>query len=67
MGPRRDAVGDGVTDDSVAFQNALDYCYENAMTLFLPDDCTYRICSSLTLKSYDRVLSYIHPIVELID
>ena len=31
------AVGDGVTDDSDAFQNVLDYCNANHRIMFIPD------------------------------
>lgn len=40
------AVGDGVTDDTTAFQNALTYSYENNLALYIPSG-TYLIQSEL--------------------
>src|SRR5699024_3341180 len=42
-------VGDGVTDDTLAIQSALDYAKDNGGELFLPEG-TYLISSSLYLN-----------------
>ena len=44
-----DIVGDGVTDDTLAIQNALDYAKDNGGELFLPE-ATYLISSTLYLN-----------------
>lgn len=41
------AVGDGVTDDTTAVQNALDYCQTNSVALFFPSG-TYVINDTIT-------------------
>lgn len=43
------AEGDGVTDDTVAFQEAIDYCIANGKLLFL-DSGNYKITSRLDIK-----------------
>jgi hypothetical protein len=45
-GPLFGAVGDGVTDDTLAMQNALTYCSLNKLTLLIPPG-TYKISSQL--------------------
>src|SRR5699024_8513125 len=42
-------VGDGIADDTVAIQSALDYARENGREVFLPSG-TYLISSPLTLN-----------------
>ena len=48
------AVGDGVTDDSNAFQQALNACYQGKNQLYVPNG-TYRIEKTLKIYEYTRI------------
>jgi Pectate lyase superfamily protein len=51
------AVGDGVADDTVAIQAAINYCHTYGKTLYVPSG-TYKITSQLTKSS-----SFNHPTI----
>lgn len=48
------AAGDGVTDDTTAFQNALNACYNAQNVLYIPEG-RYRINSTLHVYQYTTV------------
>lgn len=53
------AKGDGVTDDTNAFQNALNVASERALKLVIPESLEpYLILSSLELKSNTHIVGY---------
>lgn len=43
------AVGDGVTDDSTAIENALQYCSNTGTPFYSPGGATYRIATPITI------------------
>ena len=52
------AMGDGVTDDSDAFQKAIVYCVKNNKTLYVPRTSTnYRLNKTIrvSLSSHDKI------------
>lgn len=51
------AIGDGVTDDTQALQNTIDYCINNNHNL-KSDKLTYLISSPLTLNYGDKTLCF---------
>lgn len=51
------AVGDGVADDTVAFQNAVTYCVANGYKLYIPGKI--RITQGVTLSTNYRALTII--------
>jgi len=48
------AVGDGVTDDTVAIQAAIDYCLANGRALFIPTG-KYRLTAQVNIDLYSAV------------
>lgn len=46
------AVGDGVTDDTVAIQTAVDYALQNEVSLQFSSGVTYRITSEINFPKY---------------
>lgn len=49
------AIGDGITDDYNAFNNALNYCIDNQKTLYIPNG-TYIISDTLYLDSNVKII-----------
>lgn len=50
------AVGDGVTDDSTAFQNALDSRADNLVVTVPPTSAGYRLNSGIVIKGNNKIL-----------
>jgi hypothetical protein len=48
------AKGDGITDDTTALNNLMQYCYINGYALYLPTK-TYKITGTLTIGFYPRL------------
>ena len=46
------AVGDGVADDTVPIQLAINYCFTNGKNLTAPVGATYKISSTLSIPQY---------------
>ena len=56
--PPYNAVGDGINDDSVAIQNAVDDCYTGRYTVWLPANKTFLLTRQLRLIQTIRSRSF---------
>lgn len=49
-------AGDGVTDDTEAFQAIVQYCQDNEVPLYLPADCTMILTDDVTMTDMRNVI-----------